>query len=125
MAPIAVVAEALEATATRLQAAGARAGAVAASLHSAAADPGDAAVAAGLQALVDRLGQTVPALVRGHDTVAASVSAAASQYRLTDADLGRLMEADVPVPRGVIGQAAVPPEQWGTGLVPESRDSAP
>jgi hypothetical protein len=77
-----------------------------------------------LQALIDRLGQTVPALVRSHDTVAAAVSAAASRYRTTDADLGRLMAAETPVPSGVIGQAAVPAERWGTGLVPEPRDAA-
>lgn len=121
MATIEVMAEALEATAVRMQAAGATISAVSAAVHASTADAIDPAVAAGLEALRGRLGQTVPALARGHDSAAAAIGAAAGRYRSTEASVGRLAGEGPPVPVGTIGQASVTPgasaERWNTGVV--------
>jgi hypothetical protein len=126
VATIEVMAEALEATAVRIQAAGATISAVAAAVRASTADAGDPAVSSGLEALCRRLGQTVPALVRGHDSVATAVGAAASRYRSTEAGVGRLADADAAfIPVGTIGQAGVTTgastERWNTGVVTEPR----
>jgi hypothetical protein len=126
VATIEVVAEALEATAARLQAAGAGVNAVARGLRSSAADAGDPAVAAGLDAFVSRVGQTVPALVTSHAGVAARVAAAANRYRSAEVGIGRLIDADTTSgPVGVIGQASaeadLTSERWGQRSVPAPR----
>jgi hypothetical protein len=122
MAAVEVMAEALEAASDRLRSAGAAVTSVAGSVRTAGTvATGDPAVAAGLDALASRLGQTVPALAGGHDGLSRAVAASAARYRATDSRIGILAAAEQ-VPVGMVGAAgiepAVPAERWGQAVIP-------
>lgn len=128
MATIEVAADALDAVATRLHAAGTALTRVAADLRGAAAGIGHPRVAAGLEAMTTRLGQTVPALADAHTGIGRTVAAAASRYRTTEAGIGRTIAADTgPPATGVIGRASlaapIAAERWGDGMVPAPRET--